>query len=117
MRANKLIFNHVLLVSERQQWRNGIARLHPMSNVALSKGFLSMFQDAAVERIRLALHPKGLRLISAVDANGHAAQKAAMKARRTILQRIHPGRMRTEESEECAAMFLLGMESPPPRNN
>src|SRR6185503_3351564 len=36
MRTNKLIFNHVLLVSERERWRSGVARIHPMARVTLS---------------------------------------------------------------------------------
>lgn len=115
MPMNKLIFNHVLLVSERQQWRSGIARLHPMSQVALSKGFLSIFQLAAVDRIRLALHPKGLRQLVIVDANGKDAQKAAMKMRTNVLARWASPRVRAEESAEAAAIFLQGMESPPKR--
>src|SRR5262245_34119855 len=63
MVTNKLIFNHVLLVNERERWRSGMARLHPIGEVTLSKGFLRVFQDAAVDRIRLALHPRGLREI------------------------------------------------------
>lgn len=38
-----------------------------------------------------------------------------MKARTTILHRLSPGRMRTAESQECAAEFLVGMQSAPPR--
>jgi hypothetical protein len=115
MTTNKLIFNHVLLVSERQQWRNGMAKIHPMSQVALSKGFLSLFQNAAVDRIRLALHPKGLRQLVAVDANGKDAQKAAMKMRQNVLLRWASARVRAEESADGAAGFLQGMESPPRR--
>jgi hypothetical protein len=114
MRTNKLIFNHVLLVSERERWRRGMARIHPIGEVGLSKGFLSMFQEAAVARIRLALHPRGLREIRRVDANGKSAQKAAMRARTRLLHRWMPRRMRSEESQAVAASFLLGMESPPP---
>lgn len=113
MGTNKLIFNHVLLVSEREQWRRGISRLHPMSRVTLEKGFLSIFQDAAVERIRLALHPKGLRRLVCVDANGKDAQKRAMKMRTNVLQRFAPGHARSVESAEDAVVFLTGMESPP----
>jgi hypothetical protein len=116
MRTNKLIFNHVLLVSERERWRRGMARIHPIGEVGLAKGFLAIFQDAAVARIRLALHPRGLREISQVDANGKDAQRAAMRARTRLLHRWIPRRMRAEESEEIAATFLLGMESPPPRD-
>ena len=115
MRTNKLIFDHVLLVSERERWRRGMARIHPIGELGLSKGFLSLFQEAAVARIRLALHPRGLREIARVDANGKEAQKAAMKARTRLLHRWSPRRMQLEESEEIAAGFLLGMESPPPR--
>ena len=114
MRTNKLIFNHVLLVSERQQWRAGMAKIHPISQVTLSKGFLALFQDAAVERIRLAMHPRGFRLIREVDANGKDAQRAAMQMRRSVLDRIVPGRVDAEESEQRAAVFLAGMQSPPP---
>ena len=103
----------MLLVSERQQWRNGMARIHPVSQVGLTKGFLAMFQDAAVERIRLALHPRGFRAIQSVDANGKDAQRAAMKMRRNVLDRLSPGRVDSDESERRAAGFLDGMQSPP----
>jgi hypothetical protein len=115
MRTNKLIFNHVLLVSEREHWRRGMARMHPMSKVSLSRGFLSVFQDAAVDRIRLALHPKGLRELVRVDANGKEAQRTAMRMRTNVLDRWTSTRARSEESSERAAMFLQGMQSPPPR--
>ena len=114
MRTNKLIFNHVLLVSERQQWRRGMARIHPIGNVTLSRGFLAMFQDAAVERGRLALHPRGFRLIQAVDANGKDAQREAMRLRRNVLERLAPARADSAEGERQAAKFLEGMQSPPP---
>jgi hypothetical protein len=114
MRTNKLIFNHVLLVSERERWRGGMARIHPIERVSLSKGFLSIFQDAAVDRIRLSLFPKGLREIRRVDANGKEAQKSAMKMRTNVLERWTSTRVRGEESAERAAHFLAGMQSPPP---
>jgi hypothetical protein len=117
MRANKLIFDHVLLVSERERWRSGMARIHPIGDIGLSRGFLALFQEAAVARIRLALHPRGLREIARVDANGAEAQKAAMRARTRLLHRLLPRRMRAEESARMAAGFLLGMESPPPRGS
>ena len=113
MRTNKLIFNHVLLVSERERWRRGMARLHPIGDIGLTKGFLALFQDAAVARIRLALHPRGLREIRGIDANGKAAQEAAMRVRTSLVHRWMPRRVRAEESEAMAASFLLGMESPP----
>lgn len=115
MRTNKLIFDHVLLVSESQRYRRGMAQIHPIGNVRLTKGFLSIFQDAAVARMRLALHPSGLREIARVDANGKEAQKAAMRVRTKLLHRWSPKRMLAEDSERLAAGFLLGMESPPPR--
>src|SRR5262245_36817965 len=40
MRANKLLFNHVLLSSERDRWRRGVARLHRLSGVPLEPEFL-----------------------------------------------------------------------------
>jgi hypothetical protein len=114
MTTNKMIFNHVLLVSERERWRNGMARIHPISRVTLTKGFLSFFQDAAVDRIRLALHPRGFREIQRVDANGQGAQKAAMAMRTNVIARWTAGNVRSAESEEKAAVFLEGMQSPPP---
>ena len=114
MRTNKMIFNHVLLVSERERWRHGMARIHPIERVSLSKGFLSIFQDAAVDRIRLSLFPKGLREIRRVDANGKEAQNSAMKMRTNVLERWTSTRVRGEESAERAAQFLAGMQSPPP---
>ncbi|HEV8114131.1 MAG TPA: zinc dependent phospholipase C family protein [Planctomycetota bacterium] len=112
MRTNKLIFNHVLLVSERERWRRGVARIHPIGDVGLSKGFLALFQDAAVDRVRFALHPRGLRDIRSVDPNGKEAQRTAMSARKRLLHRWMPRRMRSDESEAIAASFLLGMELP-----
>jgi hypothetical protein len=114
MRTNKFLFNHVLLVSERERWRRGMAQIHPLANVQLKKGFLALFQDAAVERIRLALHPAGLREIQRVDANGKQAQKAAMQMRMGLLERWTTRKERWEDAEPRAAGFLLGMESPPP---
>jgi|RhiMethySRZTD1v2_1073278.scaffolds.fasta_scaffold65469_2 hypothetical protein len=116
MRTNKFLFNHVLLVSERERWRHGMARLHPLSDVQLKKGFLALFQDAAVERIRLALHPKGLRELVRVDANGKEAQASAMRMRQGLLERWTTPRERWADSEPRAAGFLEGMESPPPRS-
>jgi hypothetical protein len=115
MGTNKLIFNHVLLVSERERWRRGMARLHPIEKVKLSRGFLEMFQDAAVERIVLALHTKGRREIERVDANGKEAQARAMKLRQTLTERWSPSQERWDEAEARAQPFLSGMESPPPR--
>ena len=114
MKTNKMIFNHVLLVSERERWRRGVARIHPIGGIGLHKGFLDLFQDAAVARIRLALHPRGLREICRVDANGKDAQAAAMRVRTRLLDRLRPRRLSEEDSEALAAPFLLGMESPPP---
>lgn len=113
MSANKLIFNHVLLVSERDAWRRGMQRLRPIERVRLKKGFLSMFQHAAVDRVRLALRPKGLLSLDLVDPNGLAAQKHALTLRSRILHRWAPGTMPEADSERLAAPFLEGMESPP----
>jgi len=114
MGTNKVIFNHVLLVSERERWRGMMAGIHPISKVTLEKGFLGLFQAAAVERIRLALHTRGFREIQRVDANGAEAQKKAMKVRTGLLQRLVPRRIRAERAEEKAISFLEGMQSPPP---
>jgi hypothetical protein len=113
MTANKLIFNHLLLVSERDAWRRGMQRIHPIGRVKLTRGFLTIFQRAAVDRVRLALHPRGLRALAAVDPNGKEAQKKALRARQSLLHRIAPARMRESDSERLAAGFLEGMESPP----
>ncbi len=114
MRTNKLLFNHVLLVSHRERWRRGMARIHPVDSIALKSGFLRLFQRAAVERVRLALRPRGFREIQRVDPNGKEAQRRALRARRKLMHRIAPGRLEREESERLAAPFLEGMESPPP---
>jgi hypothetical protein len=115
MRTNKFLFNHVLLVSERERWRHGMARLHPLGDVQLKKGFLALFQDAAVERIRLALHTRGLREIQCVDPNGKEAQQSAMRMRAGLLERWTSPKERWQDAEPRAAAFLLGMESPPRR--
>ncbi|MCC7012220.1 MAG: zinc dependent phospholipase C family protein [Planctomycetes bacterium] len=114
--TNKVIFNHVLLVSERRQWRAGIAALHRFANVDLKRGFLERFREAAVERIVLALGDGGIERIAHVDANGKQAQKAAVSVRTKLLQRfVAPRSLNGDESARLAAPFLGGMESPPPR--
>jgi len=116
MGTNKLIFNHVLLVSEKKSWRAGMQRLHPISRVSLAKGFLALFQKAAVARVRLALHPRGLSRLAHLDTNGKAAQKRAMLLRRQLVARYSAGDERDREGELLAAPFLEGMESPPKAN-
>jgi len=113
--TNKVIFNHVLLVSERRQWRDGVERLHPRAGVELKRGFLDRFRDAAVERILLALGKDGVDRIAHVDANGKAAQKAALAVSKSLLERLDPRRRINGEAEAVARSFLDGMESPPPR--
>lgn len=116
MRTNKMIFNHVLLISERDKWRKNMARLHPMRRVKLERGFLEMFRRAAVARVRLALTPAGLRRLVHVDTNGKQAQKDAMSARRGLLLRTRPGPERDARAERLALPYLDGMQSPPPDN-
>ena len=113
MRANKLLFNHVLLVSERDSWRRRIGSLHTMSSAPLDKGFLERFRRAAVERIRLSLRRGGVEKLAHIDTNGKAAQAKAMSMRSGILQRFTSTAKRRAKSEEAAARFLVGMESPP----
>jgi hypothetical protein len=115
MGTNKALFNHVLLVSERQNWRSMMATVHPMGHVRLTRGFLRLFQDAAVERALLALQPRGLAALAHIDTNGKAAQKQALAVRRQLLMRMRPSVRRRAEAEELAAPFLEGMQSPPPR--
>jgi len=114
MGTNKLIFNHVLLVSERTSWRNGMQRIHPIEKVRLEKGFLALFQNAAVDRVRLALHERGLRTLLHVDTTGKAAQKAAAQMRSRLVRELPAGPERDGRAEELAAPFLEGMQSPPP---
>ena len=113
MGTNKIIFNHVLLVSERKQWRGAVERIHPMRRVALTKGFLSLFQKAAVARIRLALHPRGVGKLHHIDTTGKRAQKEALGLRREIVASYRPGPERDRASVELAARFLENMSSPP----
>jgi len=112
MRTNKLLFNHVLLISERDRWRRGVARLHGFSSVPLEPEFLELFRSAAVARIRLALECDGLETLLHVDTNGKQAQHGAWNARKQALKRISRVR-RERESAASAARFLSGMESPP----
>jgi hypothetical protein len=112
MGANKLLFNHVLLISERDQWRAGVARLHGMSSAPLEPEFLEKFRHAAVGRIRLALAPGGLELLLHIDTNGKEAQKSAWGLRKRTLGRIVSASQSREASAE-AGRFLAGMESPP----
>ncbi|MFT7670317.1 MAG: hypothetical protein ACI8X5_003025 [Planctomycetota bacterium] len=112
MGANKLIFNNVLLVSERDSWRRMMLKLHPIEKVRLGKGFLAKFQKAACERITLAMSPGGFERIRSLDPNGKVAQKQAFALRKKIVTRWAPGRMRQQESTELAKPFLEGMGLP-----
>ncbi len=114
MRTNKLIFNHVLLVSERDQWRRGVDKIHPIARVSLSKGFLERFRKAAVDRVRLALRAKGMERLAHLDTTGKAAQKRASQLRRKLVTTLEAGKRRNDQAETLAAEFLEGMSSPPP---
>ena len=92
-----------------------MAGVHPMAHVSLSKGFLRIFQDAAVERALLALRPRGLLKLTHIDTNGKATQKRALTLRRELISRMRVGPERRAQAEEMAAPFLEGMQSPPPR--
>lgn len=113
MRANKLLFNHVLLISAGDNWRRKVNRFGERSAAPLEKEFVELFWQAAVARIRLALRPEGLDALAHLDTNGKAAQAAAWKARKRILRRFASSRHRHHESEEAASWFLEGMETPP----
>jgi len=112
MRTNKLLFNHVLLISERDRWRRGVARLHGFSNAPLEPDFLERFRTAAVGRIRLALEPEGLAMLLHIDTNDKAAQDEAWTGRKSALRSISSAR-RERASAANAEAFLGGMESPP----
>jgi Zinc dependent phospholipase C len=114
MGTNKLLFNHVLLVSKRRSWRRGMDKLHPIKKVRLERGFLGRFQRAAVARMRLALTDKGLRALAHVDTTGKAAQKQAARTRRKLVHGLRSGPRRDARALELALPFLEGMESPPP---
>jgi len=113
MRTNKLLFNHVLLISERDQWRAGVDRLHSASAAPLEPEFLELFRRAAVGRIRLALRPGGLETLLHLDTNGKEAQAAAWQTRKRALRRLVGSARRERECAEHARGFLVGMESPP----
>jgi len=112
MRTNKLLFNHVLLISERDRWRRGVARLHGFSRAPLEPEFLEHFRTAAVGRIRLALDPDGVAKLLHIDTNGKAAQHVAWTGRKRALRCISNAR-RERASAANAEVFLEGMESPP----
>jgi hypothetical protein len=113
MRANKLLFNRVLLSSERDRWRRGVARLQGLSSAPLETEFLEHFRRAAVGRIRLALAPDGLAQLAHLDTNGKHAQHEAWTGRKRALTRLSTLR-REQDSFEHAQRYLTGMESPPP---
>jgi hypothetical protein len=116
MRANKLIFNHLLLIAERDQWRAGVERLSTRSSALLTEAFLERFRHAAVGRIRQALKPGGLAALLHIDTNGKHAQTAAWRGRMRNLHRLASAARRSAECARFAAQFLEGMQSPPPGN-
>ncbi|MBM3977564.1 MAG: zinc dependent phospholipase C family protein [Planctomycetes bacterium] len=117
MGTNKFLFNHVLLSSESRHWRSGLQNLQPLAGLRLTRTFLERFQRAAVARIELALSPRGLAKLVHVDTNGKQAQQAALAARKGLLERLALRREERESLfEQRAAVFLEGMQSPPPTN-
>jgi hypothetical protein len=117
MRTNKLLFNHVLLVAERDRWRRGVDRLHALSFAPLAEGFLESFRRAAVARMCLALEPGGLEKLAHVDTNGKLAQGEAWARRKGVLVSIKGPKQRRTLSRRAAGIFLEGMETPPPVGN
>ncbi|MCC6405743.1 MAG: zinc dependent phospholipase C family protein [Planctomycetes bacterium] len=115
MGTNKLIFNHVLLSSERKLWRRNIERFHPRKQLRLDGKFLDMFQRAAVERVALALRRDGRAKLAHVDTNGKQAQELALTLRSAIVERFGAGEAREAALEKAASVFLEGMQSPPPK--
>ncbi len=115
MVTNKIIFNHVLLVSERKRWREGMALLHPLPQVQLTRGFLDMFREAAVARIVLALSPRGVARLAHLDTSGKEAQAKALATRARAM--LLTPEQRAIRSEERARVFLEGMQSPPPQGH
>ena len=113
MNANKLLFNHVLLISERNQWRRGVLRLHGLSSAPLEEKFLERFRSAAVGRMRLALGKDGPAALLHLDTTGKAAQKAAWSMRKRSLRSVYRSAKREEQARLLARAFLEGMESPP----
>ncbi|MDG1501038.1 MAG: zinc dependent phospholipase C family protein [Planctomycetota bacterium] len=113
MKTNKLLFNHVLLISERESWRRGMAKIQPIGKVRLSRGFLDLFRKAATDRIRLAFTSRGMQRLEHIDTNGKAAQAEAMRIRRVLVKRHKAGEARLTAGEEAAQIFLTGMDSPP----
>ncbi|MBI5431737.1 MAG: zinc dependent phospholipase C family protein [Planctomycetes bacterium] len=117
MGTNKLIFNHVLLSSERKLWRKNIERFHPRKQLRLERRFLDMFQRAAVERVALALRRDGRAKLVHVDTNGKQAQELALTLRNAIVERFAAGEAREAALEKAASVFLEGMQSPPPKTD
>ena len=113
MRTNKLVFNHVLLISERDRWRRGVDRLHERSSTPLDEEFLELFRRAAVARMRLALQGDGIEKLHHIDTNGKHAQSKAWRRRKRVLRSFASGRARRDRSETAARAFLEGMETPP----
>lgn len=111
--ANKMLFNHVLLISERNSWRRGVERISGMASAPLEKRFLDRFHKAAVARIRLAIDPQGRKSLLHIDTTGKAAQKAAWKLRKQVMRSVATSAKRKLRSEAQAEPFLVGMESPP----
>lgn len=113
MRTNKLVFNHLLLISERDRWRRGVDRLHEIAWAPLEEDFLEHFRHAAVGRIRLALSPDGLEPLLHIDTNGKVAQETAWRLRKGIMRRVASNETRQGAGRQAAEPFLKGMESPP----
>jgi len=113
MGTNKLIFNHVLLVAERRRWREGMSLMHPLPQVRLTRGFLDLFREAAVDRIVLALSPRGVARLAHLDTTGKLAQKQALATRKRMM--LLTPVQRDERSQMRARVFLEGMQSPPPK--
>ncbi len=115
MRANKVLFNHVVLVGSRERWRRRMTQLQPLSRVRLEEPFLESFRLAATERAALALREGGVQRLAHIDTNGHEAQASAMEMRRQARGESPFGlRWNAPATEEArAALFLDGLAELP----
>ncbi|MEX1025219.1 MAG: zinc dependent phospholipase C family protein [Planctomycetota bacterium] len=110
--ANRMLFDHVLMVAQRDTWRRAVERVHEASSAPLDSAFLTEFRDASLERILLTLDGPP-HALAHVDPTGREAQSAAWLMRKRTLATTVLTSTRVRVAEEVSAPFLEGMETPP----
>lgn len=108
--TNKRLFNNVLLMHSRDNWRNAMAKLRNRDLPRLPESRLDTFRRAALDRMVLALQPGGREKLAHLDPSGREAQKESIRAKRSLLLRFRSKESMDAQAESIAKKYLKGIQ-------